>query len=394
MARVDKYTATEAAAVCKHDRRAQGDGTFHSNETIDDSKTDQNYNLAETDQPLDTTEFMQKRLSECIVYHRADVNVLCSWAVTLPKDYTGDERKFFEKTYIFLCERYGKENVVSAWVHKDEKTPHMHFKFVPITQVKTGKNKGKYKLCAAEVINVAELRMFHRDLQSYLETALQCPCNILNGATASGAKTVQELKTEQLLVQNETLDKEINTATNELQTILNKKLQAAKIKPKLFGKTTQEYDKAMIDDIVAICQSVDSEFNKTTNMLQEIIAKEAKLKAEQVQTDRLNKLAQQRYAQEEQKISVAAQDIAEKALKQTYVPETSEFERMKNFMKTISLPTGVTALEQFNRNELMLKHNIESNVRDLVETKQYDHSRESERDMEQAKQEIEHDFAY
>lgn len=379
MAHVEKYTATEAAAVCKHDRRAQGDGTYHSNETIDDSKTKLNYNLAKTDQPLeDTTEFMQKRLSECIVYHRADVNVLCSWVVTLPKDYTGDEREFFEKTYSFLRERYGKENIVSAWVHKDEITPHMHFKFVPITQVKTGKKKGKYKVCAAEVINVTELKMFHRDLQSYLETALKCTCNILNGATANGAKTVQELKTEQLQVQNETLDKEISTAANELQTILAKKLQVAKIKPKLFGKTTQEYDKAMIDDIVAICQSVDSEFNKTTNMLQEIIAKETKLKAEQAQTDRLNKLAQQRYDQEEQKIFATAQDIAEKVFKQTDAP-TSELERMKNFMKN----TVPDAYEQFNRSELMLRHNIESNVRDLVrETKQDDHSRESDRDME------------
>ena len=46
------------------------------------------------------------------------------------------ERLFFERTYRFLCDRYGEQNVISAYVHKDEKTPHMHFAFVPVTEDK------------------------------------------------------------------------------------------------------------------------------------------------------------------------------------------------------------------------------------------------------------------
>ena len=61
------------------------------------------------------------------------MNVLCSWVVTVPKDVPEAEyEKFFHATYDFLEKRYGRENVVSAYVHMDEITPHMHFAFVPV----------------------------------------------------------------------------------------------------------------------------------------------------------------------------------------------------------------------------------------------------------------------
>ena len=47
---------------------------------------------------------------------------------------SSEQRQFFERAAAFLYERIGKENVISAVVHMDEKTPHMHFCFVPITK--------------------------------------------------------------------------------------------------------------------------------------------------------------------------------------------------------------------------------------------------------------------
>jgi myosin heavy subunit len=44
------------------------------------------------------------------------------------------EREFFATAYDYFCEEYGKENIAYAMVHKDEKTPHMHVGFVPITE--------------------------------------------------------------------------------------------------------------------------------------------------------------------------------------------------------------------------------------------------------------------
>lgn len=52
-----------------------------------------------------------------------------------PQGLTDRERsrQFFQDAYDFLAERYGRENVISATVHLDEATPHMHFNFVPVT---------------------------------------------------------------------------------------------------------------------------------------------------------------------------------------------------------------------------------------------------------------------
>lgn len=41
-------------------------------------------------------------------------------------------KKFFQESYDVLSERYGKENIISAIVHLDETTPHMHLSLVPI----------------------------------------------------------------------------------------------------------------------------------------------------------------------------------------------------------------------------------------------------------------------
>jgi len=51
------------------------------------------------------------------------------------KDKSKEERrKFFETAVAFLSRKIGRENIFSAVVHLDEKTPHMHLGFVPITK--------------------------------------------------------------------------------------------------------------------------------------------------------------------------------------------------------------------------------------------------------------------
>lgn len=51
-------------------------------------------------------------------------------------EHKSDEeiRDFFERSLDFLKEEYGADNLVYAVVHMDEKTPHLHFGFVPLTE--------------------------------------------------------------------------------------------------------------------------------------------------------------------------------------------------------------------------------------------------------------------
>ena len=151
MAHVEKYTAAATGHMLAHYDRTHSSSTS----LIDESRTALNYNLAAEDQPLSQQDFIHKRLSEVRVLKRADVTVMCDWIVTAHRCITENEYSlFFEKTYDFLCDRYGRENVISAYVHMDETSPHLHYSFVPVI---IDKKKKIPKLSAKEVITRKDL---------------------------------------------------------------------------------------------------------------------------------------------------------------------------------------------------------------------------------------------
>lgn len=190
MAHVEKYTSGAAGRMLKHYERAPVE--HRGNENIKPELTELNYNLAFEDQPMPQAAFVAQRLKGVRVQKRADVNVLCDWVITQPQELPADKsRAFFEATYAFLRDRYGERNVVSAYVHMDEVTPHMHFAFLPIV---ADQKRGGEKLCAKEVINRKELQMFHTALQNAVERDLGIEVHLLNGATQDGNKSVTELK--------------------------------------------------------------------------------------------------------------------------------------------------------------------------------------------------------
>ena len=70
---------------------------------------------------------------------RKDTVHMCGLIVTSDsaffKSLSPEEaRRFFEESKAFLADFVGAENVISAMVHMDEKTPHMHFLHVPVTR--------------------------------------------------------------------------------------------------------------------------------------------------------------------------------------------------------------------------------------------------------------------
>lgn len=204
MAHIEKYARGAVGRMTSHYLRQPDDGVHRSNPEIRPELTHLNYNLAADQQPLSPVEFIQKRLSEVPHAKRKDLIVMCDCVVTIPqellqKDWFRFEtdmdveirrERFFVETYRFLSNRYGQENVISAAVHMDETTPHMHFAFVPVARSKDGKER----ISAKERINRTELRTLHPDLQEYLEREMGRPVPILNNATRDGNRAIKELK--------------------------------------------------------------------------------------------------------------------------------------------------------------------------------------------------------
>lgn len=185
-----KNTKGSCVNLLRHFERNEGIKEY-SNESINFDNSYLNYNLAP--EKGDQLEFINKKCKEHKALNRKDVNVMCNWVVTLPKEINDEyeERRFFQKTYDFLSEKYGEENVISAYVHKDETTPHIHFAFVPVV---FDKKKNRYKISAKECVDRNELKAFHNDFQKYLDN-YGFNCSVLNNATSKGNKSIKELKT-------------------------------------------------------------------------------------------------------------------------------------------------------------------------------------------------------
>lgn len=212
MANMKKYNRGALGHMLAHyERRKDENGNYinFGNQNIDTKKTYQNYNLHDRKDGLTDYEFIDQYTKSLKVMNRKDVNLMCSWVVTLPEDLKNaskqDQEKFFQEVYKFNSNRYGKKNVVSAYVHLDEVTPHMHFAFVPVI---FDKKKKRYKVNAKERVNINDLKTYHADLSKHMERVFGRDVGIVNAPevgknTKTENKTIAELKKENSVLASE-----------------------------------------------------------------------------------------------------------------------------------------------------------------------------------------------
>lgn len=112
-----------------------------TNPDIDESKQHLNYDLVNPE-PIDYNEKVNSMIKEGVTTGKAirkDAVKVAGFLVTSDSEFfeslsKDDEKRFFKTAYEYFCEEYGKDNIAYAMVHKDEKTPHMHVGFVPLTE--------------------------------------------------------------------------------------------------------------------------------------------------------------------------------------------------------------------------------------------------------------------
>ena len=131
-------TGTNTTGIQKH---VQRENNNYENEDIDHSKTYLNYDLVNAnkqnfnnliDEKIEQNYTGKRKIRTDAIKH---VDGLITSDNEFFKDKSQDEiRAFFEHSKEFIENEYGKDNLLYATVHMDEKTPHMHFGIVPITQ--------------------------------------------------------------------------------------------------------------------------------------------------------------------------------------------------------------------------------------------------------------------
>ena len=230
MAHIQKFTRGSVKAILEHDTRtAQHD---YKNPDIDPKRTHENYSFIHDNRTA--IERLEQRLSEVKVQKRKDVNVLCSWVITKPYDVSEErEELFFKECYRFLTEKYGSRNVITADVHYDESTPHLHFTFVPTVannrKYKDPNKKPRYteKVCADELITREHLKTFHSELQKwFIDKGMEWAKSVSTGTTTYN-KSISELKQRTEDYCNEMLVKAKQAkeqAENDAQKLVNKQI--------------------------------------------------------------------------------------------------------------------------------------------------------------------------
>lgn len=156
--RIQKCKAADVTGLQIHDQREKDHS--NTNPDIDFTRSSLNYNL-HTDEHVIYRRAVNDRIAELDLPRavRKDATVMAQVMVTSDTTFFDkldpmEQRRFFQTAYDFMGSRYGRENIISAEVHMDEKTPHMHLSFVPVTP--------DGRLCAKEVFKPSE----YHDLQT------------------------------------------------------------------------------------------------------------------------------------------------------------------------------------------------------------------------------------
>jgi hypothetical protein len=133
--RFAKRKAGGVAATERHNERRKSE--YKSNPDIDIEASKNNYHLIEAP-PATYTKAIKSRIDEVGCKTRSNSVMMIETLITASSEYLGEmsperQRYYFTQALDFIAERVGGDNILSAVVHMDETTPHMHLCFVPIT---------------------------------------------------------------------------------------------------------------------------------------------------------------------------------------------------------------------------------------------------------------------
>ena len=234
-----KYKSGNVFGLQKHNQR---ENENYSNIDIDKARTPLNYDLVNQEDinylKRVKTIIEANRRSERAI--RKDATVYCECIISSDgaffENLTDDKQKeFFKSSLDYLKNRIGEEFIVSANVHLDETTPHMHVGFVPIIE---------NSLSAKKLIDRKFLREVQDQLLAYLKNI---GFDIQRGIEGSKRKhkDIKEFKKE--------LDREVENKCKDINTMESHKNEL----------------ESQIEQLEADLNKMTIEYNNATKILNE-----------------------------------------------------------------------------------------------------------------------------
>ena len=149
-----KYKRENLKGIFRHNERRNKN---YSNENIDKEKSYLNYSLKSPQYSYEKEFDRIKEKYSLKGQIKTVSNIACEYIITSDHDYfegIGEEetKRFFETAYKFVSEYkdLGEQYIMSAKVHMDEQTPHMHLVFLPVVHTTDKKGNSIDKLACSE----------------------------------------------------------------------------------------------------------------------------------------------------------------------------------------------------------------------------------------------------
>lgn len=152
--RNDKLTRVDAQGSYIHnDRRSKG----HSNKDIDPTRTHLNFWCKKNELTYIREYDKMKKEYDLKGTIRSNSNIMCEMMITSDNAFFNkigleETKRYFKESYKFVCnyKNLGEKYIVSAAVHLDETTPHMHLVYIPIIHTKNKEGKDIDKICCRD----------------------------------------------------------------------------------------------------------------------------------------------------------------------------------------------------------------------------------------------------
>ena len=149
-----KYKRENLKGIYRHNERRNKN---YSNKNINPELSHLNYSLKDCKHSYEKEFDLIKEKYNLKGQIKSVSNIVCEYIITSDKEYFNsigidETKRYFETAYKFVCEykNLGEQYILSAKVHMDEETPHMHLVFIPVVHTKDKKGNCIDKIACSE----------------------------------------------------------------------------------------------------------------------------------------------------------------------------------------------------------------------------------------------------
>ena len=245
--RFAKYKGPEIGHIESHNERTKE--KYASNPDIDTSRSHLNFHLVSPERKYRAE--AEKQIAEAGCRTRSDsVRVVEALVTASPEFFKGKKKSeikaYFTVALDFIQKHQSKDTIISAVVHMDEKTPHMHLCFVPLTEDK--------RLSAKEIVgNKKKLTWWQDEFWKHMvgkypdlergESASETGRTHIPPRLFKEAVHLNRMKEQIMAILNDSNPFNKKSKAEELETLLDKYVpgvEAMRTKLKKYDKTYKE----------------------------------------------------------------------------------------------------------------------------------------------------------